>query len=165
MITRALYSISVISWGVFFASLILQYALGLDPCPLCIMQRYTVLLLALCFSIWLWQAHRRRMVWQNAWAALAVLLTACGLYFSLRQLWLQSLPPELVPACMPSLSVMLDFLPWQTIAKTLIFGAGDCAEQGFLIAGLSLAAWSSIYFVGLALALIGLYWAKSRGAP
>lgn len=160
--TLALYCISVISWGVFFASLTLQYALGLEPCPLCVMQRFTVLLLAICFSIWLWRTYRHGALWQKVPAACAAVLTMCGLYFSLRQLWLQSLPPELVPACMPSLSIMLDFLPWQTIAKTLILGAGDCAEQGFLIAGLSLAAWSSLYFSGLALCLVYLYCATFR---
>lgn len=161
----ALFGISLMSWMVFLVSLLLQYALGLEPCPLCIMQRLSVLLVALCLSMWCWRAYHGKGYRQTFWAGASLSLACCGLYFSLRQVWLQSLPPEQVPACMPSLSVMLDFLPWQTIAKTLLFGAGDCAQQGFLIAGWSLAAWSSLYFVVVLACLWGLYFRRWHPMP
>lgn len=139
---------------VLFASLYLQYVTGLEPCPLCIMQRISVFflflfcLMALCLST----LKRARLV-----AALQIFFASAGLYFAGRQLWLQSLPPEKTPACMPGLDVLIQYFPWQEVMRALFLGAGDCAETAWLWLGLSMPAWASLYFVGILTVNVILY--------
>ena len=91
----------------------LQYVAGLEPCPLCMMQRLVIYLLALIFLIAI--LHKPRLTGQRLYASLITLISLAGAGFASRQLWLQSLPPEEVPACGPSLDYMIDVLPWTEV--------------------------------------------------
>src|SRR5687767_9849454 len=72
-----------------------QFVKGLNPCPLCIMQRVCAFLLGmLCLMGLLLQTMKRaRHV-----AGFQMFFALAGLFFAGRQLWLQSLPPEQTPA-------------------------------------------------------------------
>ena len=45
-----------------------------------------------------------------------------------RQLWLQALPPERVPACGPGLDFMLEAFPVGEMLMTVLSGSGECAK-------------------------------------
>lgn len=132
---------ALITLYVLFASLYYQYIVGLAPCPLCIMQRVCTFVMLAVLSLsfnTLKRAHRISI--------LQVFIAGAGLFFALRQLWLQSLPAENVPACMPGLDILVRYFPWQTVARTLLWGTGDCATVTWTLWGVSMAGWSTLYF-------------------
>ncbi len=159
--TRRLYAfillccISLLSYALYT-----QLHDGLHPCPLCITQRAffaftaAVALLALILN--------PRHYGRYAAAGLMVVFCGAGAAVAYRQVWLQSLPPELVPACGPSLEYMFSNLPFGEAFQTLMMGDGNCAEIVWTLWGLSMPNWSMIGFIGLGLAALAgaLPWVK-----
>lgn len=144
--------LAMITLLVLLASFYFQYAVGLQPCPLCLMQRICVFLLLGIMGLSLSTMKKAHFV-----SLLQVLVACAGLYFSLRHLWLQSLPPDQAPACMPGLDVLIRYFPWQTIAHALFWGAGDCAESNWSFLGISMPGWTAIYFLFMAITGLILY--------
>lgn len=129
--------------GMLFASYYFEYIGHLQPCPLCLMQRYCVFGLFFAGMLALGVNTFKRALWANG---LQLFFATAGAYFAGRQLWLQSLPPDQTPACLPDLSVLIRYFPWQDVAQALFWGAGDCAEISWQWLGLSMPAWTLIYF-------------------
>jgi disulfide bond formation protein DsbB len=146
----------LVTFFVLFASFYFQYAQGMQPCPLCLMQRLCVFLLLASMGIAL--GTQKKAHW---FSFFQLLIAGAGLFFASRQLWLQSLPPESAPACMPGLDVLIQYFPWQTVARALLWGTGDCAESTWSMLGLSMPAWSALYFLSMLLATAFL-WIKTR---
>lgn len=129
----------------------LQYVRGLQPCPLCLVQRgffYAVLI------VFLLGALHGRLRW--LYASLVMLFAAGGAAAAGRQVWLQSLPPDKVPQCGPDLYFMLENFPLSRTLEKLITGTGECAVVDWSFLGLSIAGWSLVWFVILALYAVGL---------
>ncbi len=136
--------------GLLAYALYSQYVDGLHPCPLCITQRAFYVLTALVALLAL--IFQPRQIGRYIAAALMFVSCAAGAGFAYRQVWLQGLPPEEVPACGPNLSYMFDNLPLSEAFSTLLMGDGNCAEVVWTLFGLSMPNWSLIAFIGLALA-------------
>ena len=131
-------------------ALYVQHIDGLDPCPLCILQRMAMMgiaAVALLGVVW----PRGRL-----WVSLLMLAPAgWGISTAGRHVWIQNLPPEKVPECGAGFDFMREaFGLWEAI-KVAFEGSGDCAEVDWSFIGLSMPAWVLVIFVGLALA--GLY--------
>jgi disulfide bond formation protein DsbB len=112
------------------------------------MQRYCTASIALLGFL----ASRR--VEKSGWLAVMIIMTCfalLGVYFSGRQLWLHSLPPDAVPACMPSLNTLVHYFPWQAVIEAVFMGTGDCAHEQYHVLGLPLPAWGLLYFVAVVL--------------
>ena len=134
----------------------LQYGKGLEPCPLCLVQRgffYGVMATLVVAAI-----HGRGA---PVYGAMAALFAAGGLATAARQVWLQHLPAERVPACGPDLAYMLDNFPLSRVLKTLFEGTGECAKVDWTFLGLSIAEWSLLWFAGL---LVYALWLAARGS-
>jgi disulfide bond formation protein DsbB len=128
----------------------MQYAMRLEPCPLCIMQRVfftAVGLVALAAFI-----HNPRARGIRIYGALTTLLALAGSGFALRQIWLQHLPKDQVPACGPSLSYMLEEFPLAETLKVMFSGDGNCAEIQWVdpLLGLGIPQWALVGFALLA---------------
>lgn len=128
----------------------LQYYQHQDPCPLCIFQRLAYLALLLVFLIA--ALHNPRDWGSRVYGLLILLVAAVGAGLAMRQVWLQSLPPDQVPACGPGLNFLLDTLPLSTVISKVLRGTGDCAEVSWQLFGLSIAGWSLVCFT-----VIGLF--------
>jgi len=127
----------------------LQYAKGLEPCPLCLVQRgFFFAVLAVCAIAALHGPRGRTMV---GYAIGALLFAAGGAAVASRQVWLQHLPADKVPACGPDLFFMLENFPLAQALKRLFSGSGECAVVDWTFLGLSIAEWSLACFVALAL--------------
>ncbi|MCX7116273.1 MAG: disulfide bond formation protein B [Gammaproteobacteria bacterium] len=122
----------------------LQYAKGLSPCPLCIMQRVCMTGLLLTTVLALVQ---KKSVESSTLLMIQISWLLGGLFFAGRQLWLQSLPPEAVASCMPGLDILMAYFSWSDVMKALLLGGSDCVAVTMRIAGLSLAACSFLYFL------------------
>ncbi|NJN51258.1 MAG: disulfide bond formation protein B [Gammaproteobacteria bacterium] len=149
-----LFLAGVIAAGAQF----LEFVVGLDPCPLCLMQRLWVMIVGLLVCAALADNVHRGIY-------PLVIVSACliGAGFSLRQLYLQSLPADAVPACGPDLAYMIDVLPFADTLRAMTFGTGSCATVDWSLFGLSLAGWALLGFAGLMLLTIG-WWRTIRAA-
>lgn len=127
----------------------MQHVMGLDPCPLCMMQRIVIYLLGGLFL--LAALHNPALIGQRIYASLISLFSLAGAAFAGRQLWLQNLPPEEVPACGPGLEYMLEVLPWTEVVNAMMYGTGDCAKVSWTFLSLSIPGWTLIAFIGFAL--------------
>jgi disulfide bond formation protein DsbB len=91
---------------------------------------------------------------QKTYAGLATLSAFGGILAAGRQVWLQHLPPEQVPACGPSLQYMLETFPIGQTLRTMITGDGNCAEVVWTFLGFSMGEWSLFCFIGFAVITI-----------
>tara|TARA_B100000446_G_C10408867_1_gene290254 strand:+ start:335 stop:634 length:300 start_codon:yes stop_codon:yes gene_type:complete len=91
--------------------------------------------------------------------ASAIILIGSSL--SIRQLYLQSLPNDLVPTCGPDLEYLLETLPVLEVLLIAIKGDGNCAEVLWSFLGISIPGWLLIAFIVLfAYVLTSLYISK-----
>ncbi|HWI36190.1 MAG TPA: disulfide bond formation protein B [Burkholderiales bacterium] len=127
----------------------LQYVKGLEPCPLCMVQRfffYAVMALFILATL-----HGPRGRGASIYAALITLFAAGGAAAAGRQVWLQHLPPDKVPQCGPDLFFMLENFPLSRTWEKLFYGTGECAQVDWTFLGLSIAGWSLVWFIALAI--------------
>ncbi len=124
------------------AALYMEYVMGLAPCPLCMMQRLWVLIVGVI--AWLSLVHNPR--W-GIYPLLGLMASIAGGYFSIRQLWLQSLPADQVPACGPDLDYMLEVFPLSDVLIAMTSGTGDCAEVSLRVLGLTIPGWTLVCFM------------------
>ena len=126
----------------------LQYFDKQDPCPLCLVQRaFYLLFLLVCVVAAL---HDPKALGNRIYGSLALLFALGGIGVAGRQVWLQHLPADQVPACGPDLYFMLENLPLKRTLEKLFAGSGQCAEVHWKFLGLSIAEWSLAWFVALA---------------
>ena len=121
------------------------------------MQRIWLALTALFAYVSL--AHNPR--W-GIYPLLGGLCTLVGGGFSIRQLWLQSLPKDQVPACGPDLTYMLEAFPLSEVLAAMTSGTGDCAEVSWSLLGFK---YSRLAVVMLRGAVCDEYHANSPGQP
>jgi len=140
--------------GLIAFALYLQFAEDLEPCPLCIFQRIAVIAMGLVFLVA--AVHNPGRGGARVYALVQLVLGSAGAALALRQLWLQSLPKDQVPACGMSLSYMLDTLPLAETLRKVLEGSGECAEKGWELLHLSIAAWTLVFFVAIVVASFAL---------
>ena len=135
----------LVASALLVGALFFEHVLALPPCPLCMMQRVWFFLAAAL--AWVSLVHNPR--W-GIYPVLILLMTVIGAYFSIRQLWLQSLPEDQVPACGPDLQYMIDVLPMSDVLSAMTSGTGDCAKTAWSFLGITLPGWALIGFVTVA---------------
>ncbi len=146
--TRNLYWL--IGLGCVFlmaVALYMEHVMNLMPCPLCVFQRVAVIaagILALIAAI-----HNPGKRGMQIYGGLVVLASVTGAGFSMRQLYLQSLPADQVPACGPGLDYLMDVFPLTEVVQMVLTGDGSCAEVMWTMLGISIPGWTLIGFIGL----------------
>lgn len=126
----------------------LQFQSGLEPCPLCIFQRFCFMLIAVLALTA--GAHGARHRGAAVYCALIFLVAAIGAGIAGRQVWLQHLPEDQIPECGPGLDFLMEMYPLAETIRTVLRGSGDCAKVDWTWLGLSIAEWSLLWFIGLA---------------
>jgi disulfide bond formation protein DsbB len=142
-------AICTLSGGLLCIGLIMEHAMGLSPCPLCMMQRIWLALVGL--SAYASLAHSPR--W-GIYPLVGGVSAIIGSGFSLRQIWLQNLPKDQVPSCGPDLEYMIESFPLSDLLAAMTSGTGDCAEVNWSLLGLSIPAW---LFAGFIVLLFGCH--------
>ncbi len=133
--------------GLLAFGLYLQHVVGLNPCPMCIVQRYAMIgLLLLGLAGW-WV---RRAAVAIALALVTVLLAGFGAFVAARQSWLQWYPPEVV-SCGRDFYGMIENFPIGRAIPMIFKGSGDCTAIDWTFLGGTIANWSFVWFVGFAL--------------
>jgi len=152
---RAAYLLGfLVCAGLMAWALWLQYGEGLEPCPLCMFQRVAVVAVGIVFLIAALQNPGRTGA--AFYATLTLLTAGAGAAFAARQIWLQALPKDKVPACGMGLSYMMDTLPFMDVVRRVLQGSGECAEKAWVFLGLSIAGWTFVFFASMIVAAIAL---------
>jgi len=146
--------VAMLAFGMY-----LQHVVGLEPCPMCVVQRYALVLVALFTGL---AAVVGKRGWQIPAALLALLAVAGGAFTAARQSWLQWNPPEFV-SCGRDIYGMIETFPLQRALPMIFKGSGDCSKIDWTFLGLSIANWSFISFVVFGLLLIGLLFSRRSG--
>jgi protein dithiol:quinone oxidoreductase len=147
---RLLYAAPALACAALLAcGYYLQYFEGQDPCPLCLVQRGFYFLVLLAFAAA--AVHAPGRTGNAIYCGAACLFALGGGGVAARQVWLQHLPADQVPACGPDLFFMLENFPLARIFEKLFMGSGQCAEVHWKFLGLSIAGWSLVWFAALAL--------------
>ena len=133
--------------GLMLVGYYMQYVMGLEPCALCMTQRVFIVAVGVMGLLGFLinpQGAGRKVI-----ATLGGLLAVAGGYFSSRQIYLQNLPEDQVPACGPSVDYLLDNFPLMEALEVLLRGDGNCAEVSWSFLGVSIPGWTLVAFVGL----------------
>jgi disulfide bond formation protein DsbB len=126
-----------------------QRFLGLEPCPLCILQRVVVISLGMVLLV---AAIHGPSGWGNrVYGALIILVAGTGAAIAGRHVWLQSLPADQVPECGPTLDYILEAFPLNKALQLVLHGSGECAKVEWQFLGLSIPGWTLITFSGFIL--------------
>ncbi len=155
---QAMGAIVLVCLGLLAFGLYLQHVVGLEPCPMCIVQRYTMVLIALVALLGLAVAAPRV---HTGLAALLVLLAAFGAFVAARQSWLQWYPPEIV-SCGRDFYGMVESFPLQRAIPMIFKGSGDCTAIDWTFLGGTIANWSFLWFLAIALVALVLLWRGIR---
>ena len=129
--------------SVFF----MQAYLKLEPCPLCTLSRLIVAALALLFLLIV--LHNPGVLGQRLYAGLSAFLISMGIAVSARHIWLQSLPPELVPGCTPDMEYLFDRFPLFEALETIFNSTGECADISWTFLGLTIPQQTLLFFIVL----------------
>ena len=126
----------------------MEYQMGLEPCPLCMLQRivfFCVGVVSLVSALTANEKARKIFSW------LVVVLSFAGAALAIRHLYLQSLPMDELPACLPGLSYMFEVFPWQEIMQAMVMGTGECGDVVWTLFGISIPGWTLVAFIGMAI--------------
>lgn len=142
---RTVYAgIFVVCAGLIGLALYLQHGQGLEPCPMCILQRYAFIAIgavALIAAI-----HGPRGAALVAYSALTVLFAVAGGAIAAWHTWLQYFPPKTL-SCGTDLWYLLDTFPLAKSLPTIFQGTGDCGKVQWRMLGLSIPEWALVWFV------------------
>jgi disulfide bond formation protein DsbB len=129
--------------------LYLQHAEGLEPCPLCILQRYAFVVSGVIALVAAIHGPGRIGAW--IYAILLVLAAGTGAGIAGRQTWLQHNPPKVLD-CGPDLAYMIDSFPLGEVLPKIFKGEGDCAKVVWKFLGLSIPEWALLWFIAIIVA-------------
>ena len=132
--------------------LYLQHVVGLEPCPMCVVQRYALVLVAVFTGLGAASGSKALRV-ATILAALAAAVG--GAYTAASQSWLQWYPPEVV-SCGRDIYGMIETFPLKRAVPMIFRGSGDCTKIDWTFLGGSIANWSFVGFVVFALVFLGI---------
>ena len=141
-------------------ALFVQYGLGLEPCPLCILQRVAVIsaggLFLLAFL------HDPAELGARVYGVLIDFAALAGIAVAARHIWIMAQPPGAVAECGASLDYMMDVLPLHEVLGKVLSGSGECAKLDWQFLGLSMPTWVLIALVGVSTWGLAVNWFARR---
>ena len=150
---KILLLIAAVSLALVGAALYLQHAKDMLPCPLCIIQRYLFLGVAI-FSLIAAFAGKVKV-----WTGVALLSALGGLGVAGKHLYVLAHPGF---SCgIDPMETVLNKIPTATLLPYVFRADGLCEAALDDVLGLSVPQWSALWFVILGLALV---WVLARRA-
>ena len=134
--------VAMLAYGLY-----LQHVDGLVPCPMCIVQRYALIVVALIAGA---TAFFSRGWLQTAGLIKMGVFAAFGAFVAARQSLLQWTPPE-VMSCGRDFYGMIESFPLKRAIPMVFKGSGDCSAVDWTFLSLTIANWSFLCFGGIVL--------------
>lgn len=161
-----MFQIRVLNFFGFFialASMLIAYFyfqehLGLEPCNLCLLQRAAMIGTGIFFLL-VFLHNPYPFSWaRRFYAVLTSIGSLAGIGVAWRHIWLQSLPPDQVPACTGDLSFLMEIKGIGGMLEEILLKSGSCAVIDWSLFGLSIPAWVLMTFgLLLLISLIQLF--------
>lgn len=155
---RVLALVSVVCVAMLAFGLYLQHVVGLEPCPMCIVQRYALVLVAIVTGLTAF-TDRKGLLMTGSFVTL--LLAGFGAFVAARQSFLQWYPPE-VASCGRDFYGMIETFPLQRVIPMIFKGSGDCSKVDWTFLRLSIANWSFLCFSAIAVVMLALLVLRGR---
>ena len=143
-------------------ALYVQYVQGLEPCPLCILQRVAVIAVGALFLLAFLHDPAGRGA--RVYGLLIDFAALAGIGVAARHLWIMAQPPGAVAECGASLDYMLDVLPLHEVLGKVLTGSGECAKLDWEFLGLSMPAWVLMALVAVGTWGLAVNWFGRRAA-
>jgi len=134
-----------------------QFALDIEPCPLCIFQRIAFIVTGLIFLAG--AIHGPGAGGRRGYALLVVLAAAVGAGIASYHLWVQHIPPDPMVGCAPGFNYMVENFPISKVLKMAFTGHADCSEVNWTFLGLAMPFWTLVCYI---LVGAGALWAGFR---
>ena len=122
----------------------LQFYKGIEPCPLCMFQRFAYMAIILFSLVAL--IHGPKNLWLRIYSSLILIASLIGGGIAAYQVRLIYLPPDQIPECGPGWNYMVDVFPLADVIKMAFTASGECAEVTWTFLSLSIPEWSLICF-------------------
>ncbi|KTT16184.1 disulfide bond formation protein B [Pseudacidovorax intermedius] len=145
--------VAMLAFGMY-----LQHVVGLEPCPMCIVQRYALILVGVFSAL---AAATGGHGLRKFWGFVALVFSVGGAFTAARQSWLQWHPPEFA-SCGRDIYGMIETFPLQRVVPMIFRGSGDCSQIDWTFLGLSIANWSFLCFTAFGLVLLVLLFQRRR---
>ncbi len=129
-------------------ALFMQYVMHYEPCPLCIFQRISFIVIGLICLVA--AAHNPAYIGHKIYGTLIAIAALFGLGLAIRHSWLQHNPPEFVE-CGGGLEYWLETLPTNKVVEKILQGTGECTDVVWKFMGLSIPEWTAIMYFGFTL--------------
>ena len=150
-------AIFVIAAGLIATAILyFQQRLGLEPCPMCILSRYSFIALGLVALVA--AIHGPRGVALKVYGVLVALFAAAGIGISARHSYLQHFPPA-TESCGTDLEFLLETLPLTQAFPRIFAGTGSCSEVQWSLLLLTIPEWAGLWYVAIGAAAL---WAGFR---
>jgi len=133
----------------------LQFAVGIQPCPLCIIQRLLLLAVGIAFLAAALHHPAGRMG-AGIYGGVAALLAAVGVAVAGRHVWLQHIPADQRPACGPALDYLLSTFGPVDGLRRILRGSGECGVVDWTLLSFSIPEWTLVAFLAFALGAVWL---------
>ena len=159
--SRLIYlAIFLVCTGLIGFALYLQHSLGLEPCPMCILQRYAFIVVGVIALVAAIQDPA--LLGRRIYSGLLVVMAATGGGVAMRHVYLEHYPPKIFD-CGADVGFMLEAFPLTQALPMIFRGTGDCTKVAWRFLGLSIAEWSLICFALLIVAAVVAAGLKRRG--
>lgn len=135
-----------------------QHVVGLEVCPLCVLQR--VAMIALGFVFLAAALHSARGGIARVYGVLGALVALTGAGISSWHVRLQHLPPDQVPSCGPGFDYIYDTFPLRDALAMIFHGSGECAKINWTFLGFSMPSWVLVWFVALGALIVVANWRR-----
>ena len=141
--------VAMLAFGLY-----LQHVVGLEPCPMCIVQRYALVLVTIFAAVTAMVKSKKLLV---TGSLLTLLIAGFGAFVAARQSFLQWYPPA-EASCGRDFYGMIETFPLRRAIPMIFKGSGDCAKVDWTFLGGSIANWSFVWFCAIALVALVLLW-------
>lgn len=142
-------------------AIFLQHSKGLEPCAMCILQRYAFVAIGIVALVAAIHGPTRGIA-LKLYAAGIVLFAMIGGGTAIRQSWLQHNPPK-TASCGQELEFYIENFPLAQALPKIFAGSGDCAAVKWTFLGLSIPEWALVWFVLFTVAAIWVAFVRKDG--
>lgn len=148
----------VASAGLLAAGLILGEVARLQPCHLCIFQRFLYMLMAL-FALGGALFPR----WRRLWSVFFILTAGGGVVTAAKQSWMQYAPEQSIECGFGDPTLVEQVVNWLGGQWPEMFMVtGFCTDKDWVFLGLSLANWSGACYLLLTMAAVWLLFRRDE---
>jgi disulfide bond formation protein DsbB len=152
----------IASFGLVAYGLYIQQQYNLEPCPLCIFQRITYMVIGVLFLIA--ALHNPGNLGRKVYGLLQFITALTGAGIALRHMWIQANPDKVMAECGAGFDYIFETFPLKRALDLVFKGTGECSAIDWTMFGLTIPQLSLVAFIGLAIYTVYLSTLKRSGS-